>query len=346
MSYVLTEPEMLATVATDMENVGSALSAAVTDVAGPTTGLVPAAEDEVSAAVAKLFGAYAQEYQAVIAKAEAFHSEFTQALGAAANAYAHAEATATALLSNETPSSTSVDSLTALIMGGTGNPLPNPDYVTSVFDGYVQPNPRFAGATPQGLTTPQQFFPATPQLGNLTLGQSVTQGVTLLNDALVGPTGVLTQGHSAVVAGFSQSTLIETDEIRALLALPAAQQPSSSQLSFILLGDPVNPDGGLLTRFPGYYIDLLDAPFTGATPQSPWPTAVYTIQYEGGADFPQYPLNVVSDLNATLGGILNQTIPSSPPPRSPTPCRCRHRAVTPSTSWFLRRICRCWTRFV
>jgi len=302
MSYVLTAPDMLATAASDMESIGSALSTAATDAAGPTTDLAAAAEDEVSAAVARLFGAFAQEYQAVIAKAAAFHSEFTQALTAAANAYAHAEATATALVSNA-----SSDPVTALIMGGTDNPQPNPGYVTSVFNSYV--NSRFPGATPQGLFTPEQFFPATPQLGNLTLGQSVTQGVTLLNDALVGPTGVLTQGHSAVVAGFSQSTLIETDEIRALLALPAAQQPSSSQLSFILLGDPVNPDGGLLTRFPGYYIDLLDAPFTGATPQSPWPTAVYTIQYEGGADFPQYPLNVVSDLNATLGGILHPDYP-------------------------------------
>ena len=306
MSYLLTEPEMLAAAATDMESIGSALDTAATDVAGPTTGLAPAAEDEVSAAVARLFGAYAQEYQAVIAKAEAFHSEFTLALAAAANAYTHAETAATALLSSETPSSsTSLDPLKALIIGNTGNPLPDPNYVTSVFNAYIQPNPRFGGATPQGLTTPQQFFP----LGRLTLGQSVTQGVTILNNALLGPTGVLTQGNSAVVAGFSQGALIETEQIKALLALPSGQQPSASQLSFVLLGDPNNPDGGLLARFPGFYIPILDVPFIGATPQSPWHTEIYTIQYEGGADFPQYPLNVVSDLNAILGGLEHPNYP-------------------------------------
>ena len=42
--------------------------------------------------------------------------------------------------------------------------------------------------------------------------------------------------------------------------------------------------------------------FNGATPpNSPYPTSIYTIQYDGIADAPQYPLNVVSDLNAFLG---------------------------------------------
>ena len=64
MSYVLTTPEMLAAAATDVGNIGSAISTASSTAAGPTTGLLPAAEDEVSAAIAKLFGAYGQEYQA------------------------------------------------------------------------------------------------------------------------------------------------------------------------------------------------------------------------------------------------------------------------------------------
>ncbi|CNW15559.1 PE family protein [Mycobacterium tuberculosis] len=36
--------------------------------------IVAAAGDEVSAAIAKPFGAYGQEYQAVLAQVEAFHS--------------------------------------------------------------------------------------------------------------------------------------------------------------------------------------------------------------------------------------------------------------------------------
>ena len=70
----------------------------------------------------------------------------------------------------------------------------------------------------------------------------------------------------------------------------------------MLVGDPNNPDGGLLERFPGFYIPFLNVHFNGATPpNSPYPTSIYTIQYDGIADAPQYPLNVVSDLNAFLG---------------------------------------------
>ena len=70
----------------------------------------------------------------------------------------------------------------------------------------------------------------------------------------------------------------------------------------MLAGNPNNPDGGLLERFNGFYIPFLDVHFNGATPpNSPYPTSIYTIQYDGIADAPQYPLNVVSDLNAFLG---------------------------------------------
>ena len=57
-----------------------------------------AAEDEVSEAIAKLFGGYGQQYQAVLTKAAAFHDDFARALAAAGNAYAQAEANAAALL--------------------------------------------------------------------------------------------------------------------------------------------------------------------------------------------------------------------------------------------------------
>jgi hypothetical protein len=328
MAYlIITSPEMLASTAADVESIGSAISTASANAAAPTTGVLAAAEDEVSAAIANLFGRYGREYQAVVSQAVVFHSEFTRAVAAAANTYAQAEAANAALMSGisnelggpmQTPSgqtpiasggsggtstltsvvkSASGDPLIALIMGGTGMPLPKPNFVTGIDNAYLTTNARLSTATPEALFTPEQYFP----LGRLTLGQSVSQGVTLLNNALLGPTGVLTQGNSAVVVGFSQSCIIETEEIRALLALPAAQQPSASQLSFIFLSDPNNPDGGLLACFPGFYIPIFDVPFDGATPQSPWPTTVYISEYEGVTDFPRYPLNVVSDLNAIVG---------------------------------------------
>ena len=37
------------------------------------------------------------------------------------------------------------------------------------------------------------------------------------------------------------------------------------------------------------------------TPSNPYPTAVYTQEYDGFADFPQYPINLLADLNAYVG---------------------------------------------
>jgi hypothetical protein len=191
--------------------------------------------------------------------------------------------------------SASGDPLIALIMGGTNNPQPDPIYVNSVYNSFIRP--LFPTSIAQGLFTPEQFWPVTPGLGNLTFGQSVTQGVALLNNAIYNQ--IHTLGNTAVVFGYSQSATIATNEIAALMA---AGSPYQGQLSFILIGDPNNPVGGILERFPGFYIPLLDVAFNGATPpNSPYPTTIYTFQYDGIADLPQYPLNLVSDLNALLG---------------------------------------------
>jgi PE-PPE domain/PE family len=313
MSYLVAAPEMLASTAADVENLGSAISTAGANAAGPTTGVLAAAQDEVSATIANLFGTYGRQYQALIAQAAAFNNQFTQALAAAGSAYTQAEATNAAVVSNAVSAfSTSVQSqlgltptgsgaspaaTVALIMGGTSNPGPSLDYINAVFNSYIQR--LFPGAVPQGLFTPEQFWPVTPQLGNATFGQSVFYGVVALNNALLGPTGVLTQGNTAVVFGYSQSATIATNEITALMA---AGSPDVGRLSFILIGDPNNPDGGLLERFPGFYIPFLDVAFNGATPpNSPYPTTIYTLQYDGIADAPRYPLNIFSDVNALMG---------------------------------------------
>ncbi|WP_443987069.1 PE-PPE domain-containing protein, partial [Mycobacterium marinum] len=42
--------------------------------------------------------------------------------------------------------------------------------------------------------------------------------------------------------------------------------------------------------------------FYGATPSDTiYPTAIYTLEYDGFADFPRYPLNFIADLNAVMG---------------------------------------------
>jgi hypothetical protein len=92
MSYVITLPEALAAAAGQLRGIGSALAAQNAAAAAPTTGVVPAAADEVSALQATQFSAYGSLYQAVSAQATAIHEMFVATLGASGESYAAAEA--------------------------------------------------------------------------------------------------------------------------------------------------------------------------------------------------------------------------------------------------------------
>ncbi|ORW24591.1 hypothetical protein AWC19_08770 [Mycobacterium palustre] len=95
---MLVAPDLLETAAADVAEIGSAVTAGNLAAAIPTTELAAAGADEVSAAVAALFGAHAQEYQAAAARAATYYEDFVRNLAAAAAAYAGAEATGAASL--------------------------------------------------------------------------------------------------------------------------------------------------------------------------------------------------------------------------------------------------------
>ena len=92
MSFVTTQPEMLAAAANELQGIGVAMSAQNAAAATPTTTVLPAAADEVSALTAMQFVAHAQLYQAVSTQAAAIHEMFVATLGNAAMSYAAAEA--------------------------------------------------------------------------------------------------------------------------------------------------------------------------------------------------------------------------------------------------------------
>ncbi len=107
-------------------------------------------------------------------------------------------------------------------------------------------------------------------------------------------------GNHVTVFGYSQSAVIASLEMQHLISL-GPNAPSPSQLNFILIGNEMNPNGGILARIPGLNVTTLGLPFYGATPDNPYPTTTYTLEYDGFADFPRYPLNVLSDINAVFG---------------------------------------------
>ena len=92
MSYVIATPEMIASAASDVANIGSTLNAANAAAVAPTVAVLPAAADEVSASIANLFSAHAMDYQALVGRAAAFHEQFMQNLTAGAGSYVGAEA--------------------------------------------------------------------------------------------------------------------------------------------------------------------------------------------------------------------------------------------------------------
>jgi hypothetical protein len=92
MSFVSTQPEALTAAASTLQGLGSSLSAQNAAAAAPTTGVVPAAADAVSALTAAQFAAHAQMYQAVSAQAAAIHEAFVNTLGISSASYAATEA--------------------------------------------------------------------------------------------------------------------------------------------------------------------------------------------------------------------------------------------------------------
>ena len=92
MSFVSIVPEIMSAAADNLHSIGSRIQAQNTAALGPTTGLVPAASDEVSALTAMQFAGHAHAYQTVSAQAAAIHQMFVTMLAAGARSYATTEA--------------------------------------------------------------------------------------------------------------------------------------------------------------------------------------------------------------------------------------------------------------
>ncbi len=322
MTSLMTQPQLLATAAGDAQQINSAIGQARVAAAGPTTSVVAAAQDEISAVTAQLFGTYGQEYQALLAQASAFHEKFVAALSAAGNAYAGAEVAASNLLDggglHSAATAKATEEAVGLFMGGSGLPVPPPSYVTDVgrWVSYA-----FPGVTvnAQALFTPEGLYPLTG-IKSLPLNTSVTQGVQILESAI--NTQITAGNNNVSVLGYSQSAIISSLVMQALnpTNTPGGSLlPPGTSLNFTLIGDPMNPNGGVLERFAGLTLPSLGFDFYGATPSNSFPTHIYTLQYDGYADFPKYPIDFLSDLNAFAGiyfvhGTYPDINPSALPP--------------------------------
>ncbi len=88
MSFVSAQPADLAAAAENLQGIGSTLTAQNVAAAAPTTGVQPAAADEVSVLTAAQFATHAEMYQAISAQAAAIHDMFVNTLGVSAGSLA------------------------------------------------------------------------------------------------------------------------------------------------------------------------------------------------------------------------------------------------------------------
>lgn len=210
----------------------------------------------------------------------------------------------------------------AIIMGPSGVPFPSGDYAAAVDALYIQPNLPGVQFDSQVVFTPEGAYPATG-IKVLPLPISADQGQEELEYVIQTLQPGNTPSIPMTLFGFSQSAVITSRLQRDLYADPTLLPGlDRDQLTFITVGQEMNPNGGWFARFPGLNTPSLGEFFYGSTgyisevsagdPQFAYPLTNYTLQYDGFADAPRYPGNFLSALNASLGILLVHTQYGSP----------------------------------
>jgi hypothetical protein len=216
---------------------------------------------------------------------------------------------------------------TALVLCGTTCPTPDDTYIDIVKGQYIEPTHPGETIDYVPVTAPQQLWPVTgfmrllgmalgdPRLFapgrpawpdepwwkltgffDLTAAQSLRLGAADLEAAMAAH-----DNDHLVIYGLSQGAGI-ANVVKKRLAEQYPSGTTAPDIDFVLSGDPNLPNGGLMSRFGGAYIPILDFPFNGpAATDTQFDTVEINRQYDGFSDFPLYPLNLVADLNAVMG---------------------------------------------
>jgi len=214
---------------------------------------------------------------------------------------------------------------TLLVMGGNRNPngltprmqdqlggdpwypahINNPLYPVGVrgagyIDAQNNPNSPYAGWDFTLVDWPAEI--SLPVFGWKTFAESQRLGQSALEDAITAVIPTLGSDERVVAFGYSSSANVA---VRVMRALQQQGVPAGGQLSFTLLGGPNRPNGGILQRFAGLHIPILDIDFDGTTPlDTPYQTVDISWEYDPASDFPTYPLNLLSVLNSLIGGSM------------------------------------------
>jgi hypothetical protein len=191
----------------------------------------------------------------------------------------------------------------ALIMGGTGRPMPSdfPGYMESVRSYYIEPNTACdAGPTCASVSvfTPETAWPLYGGLTAPTWKDSIDMGVTDFDTTFQQHFAANPSGKF-VLFGYSQSGAIIAIEKQHLADTLTSEQQQQSQI--VSIGDSSRPNGGINTRIP-FSIPIVNFPYGPPTPtDTDMQTTDIAFKWDIIADSPTYLFNPLAWANALLG---------------------------------------------
>ncbi len=183
-------------------------------------------------------------------------------------------------------------------MTGTAMPVVTPEWVNLVSANFIAPT---AGQryVPTPVTTPAQFWPITGP-GSLTLDASTRQGSRILGPRVQAAIKAnLASGDPIAIFGYSQSAWIAAIEKQVLSDRQAAGE-ELPPINFVMLGNPVRPNGGLFARLPSWGV-VTWTPVKSAPTGTGFRSYDIARQYDPFADFPRDPSNLLALTNAAFG---------------------------------------------
>jgi hypothetical protein len=152
-----------------------------------------------------------------------------------------------------------------------------------------------AGYTRTAVSWPAQAKPFTGK-DSLSLTESVNIGVANTTTAADAAFAQLGPGEHVTIVGLSAGSLVADEYLRKLVA--GGSTPDKSQLNFVVIAD-----GSRVWLNKDNYNRILDYHFQ-APPLTKYDTTVVAGEYDGFADFPDRPWNVIADMNALAGTIV------------------------------------------
>jgi hypothetical protein len=299
---------------------GSAVSAANAAAANPTTSLLAAGADEVSARIAALFGAHGLRYQAISAQAAQFHERFVHGLVANANAYLTTEIANEQSVGNAVTASVPHAAGTRITVPGAG-PLYFPNFITqlpylgqvlleggipgpssvSILQGYDLLNHAigenwFPGTMAQVVNYPASVGIFSGSLAAPDVNSAVAMGQQALNDQIMNAVAN-GSGSPVHVAALSEGTIVADRELAYLATDPTA--PPGNALQFALFS---SPELGLAHIYlpNGATVPLINYTVQGL-PNTQYNVSVVFGQYDFFGNPPDRPWNLLADVNSVFG---------------------------------------------